>query len=99
MLGGGGSALSNVKQEGVSALWSYAITPRTRVNANFLYNRLFFYSLNRRDKIKLYTFSVSREITDSIFGLLSYRRNDRRSEDPFSEYVENRFTASVNARF
>jgi len=96
---GGGTALANVKQEGVSALWSYAITPRTRVNASFLYNRLFFYSLNRLDHIKLYSFSVTREITENIFGLLSYRRNDRRSEDPRSEYVENRFTASVNARF
>jgi uncharacterized protein (PEP-CTERM system associated) len=96
---GGGSALSNVRQQGVSALWSYAITPRTRVNANFLYNRLFFFALNRKDQVKLFTFSVSREITDNIFGLLSYRRNDRRSEDPFAEYIENRFTASVNARF
>jgi uncharacterized protein (PEP-CTERM system associated) len=95
----GGGALTNVKQEGVNALWSYAITPRTRVNANFLYNRLFFYSLNRRDNIYLYTFSVTRELTENIFGLLSYRRNDRRSQDPFSEYIENRFTASVSARF
>lgn len=95
----GGGLLANVKQNGVSALWSYAITPRTRVNANFLYNRLVFAAINRRDTIKLFTFSVSRDLTENIFALLSYRRNDRRSEDPNAEFIENRFTASVSARF
>lgn len=96
---GGGATLANVKQRGVNVLWSYAVTPRTRVNANFLYNRLFFSALNRRDQIKLFSFSVTRDLTENIFALLSYRRNDRRSQDPNAEFIENRFTASISARF
>lgn len=95
----GGGLLANVKQNGVNVLWSLAISPRTRINANFLYNRLLFRAINRRDQVKVYTFSVSRDLTENIFGLLSYRRNDRTSEDTTVEYTENRFTASVSMRF
>jgi uncharacterized protein (PEP-CTERM system associated) len=91
--------LANVKQNGFNVLWSHIVSPRTRINANFLYNRLLFRAINRRDQIKVYTLSVSRDLTDNIFGLLSYRRNDRTSEDPLVEYIENRFTASVSMRF
>jgi uncharacterized protein (PEP-CTERM system associated) len=99
LLQGGATAYANTKQEGVSALWSFRFSPRTRFNANFLYNRIYFYSLNRTDKIKLFECSISRELTPNVIGLLRYRRNDRRSTNRINEYVENRFTASVSVRF
>lgn len=96
---GTGFQLANVRQKGVSTLWSWPLGPRTRFSANFLYNHLYFPSLSRTDRITLYTAAVSRELTQNIFGLLSYRRVRRRSSDPSATYVENRFTASVNMRF
>ncbi len=96
---GTGFQLANVRQEGINALWSWTVGPRTRVSANFLYNHLYFPSLFRKDRITLYSIAVSRELTRNIFGLLSYRRNDRRSDDPLAEYVENRFTATINMQF
>lgn len=96
-LGTGG--LGNIRQKGVSVLWSWKISARTRFNANFLYNHLRFPSLSRTDHVRLYTVALSRDITDKVFGLISYRRNERDSSAPFNSYVENRFTASVNARF
>ncbi len=94
-----GNQLAHVKQQGVSALWSWVVGPRTRVSANFLYNHLYFPPLFRKDQIKLYSLIVSRDISENLFALVSYRRNDRRSDDPTQEYVENRFTASLNMRF
>ena len=95
----GNGLLANVKQKGVSILWSLAISPRTRFSANFLYNHLYFPALFRTDHVRLYTAAVSRDLTENIFGLISYRRNERDSDAPFASYTENRFTASLNARF
>lgn len=91
--------LSHLKQEGVGVLLSHRITNRTRLNANYMYRRLHFRDLNRRDHNHLVTFSVSREITENITGLLRYRRNSRTSNRIGNQYVENRFTASLGMRF
>lgn len=90
---------AHVRQTGANVLWSYAFSPRTRVSANAQYNHLYFPTLFRVDNIKTFTFSVSREFTENIFGFLSYIRRDRRSDDPSQEYVENRATASISMRF
>ncbi len=94
-----GAGQSHLKQEGVGLLWSHRLTERTRINANFLYRRLTFRTINRRDKIKLYSIGVTREITEHIFGMLRYRRNDRTSNLIGNQYVENRFTATLGMRF
>jgi uncharacterized protein (PEP-CTERM system associated) len=96
VLGGG---LAHLKQEGIGALLSHRVTERTRINANFLYRRLYFRSIGRRDEIKLFQASISRALTENIIGLLRYRRNDRSSNQIGAQYVENRFTATLGMRF
>ena len=96
---GGGTLQANVRQEGVSGLWSYAVSPRTRINADFNYRRLYFRTIGRRDQIYMSSLSVSRDLSENIFGLLRWRRVNRTSDSNDQGYTENRFSVLVSLRF
>jgi uncharacterized protein (PEP-CTERM system associated) len=91
--------VTSLKQEGAGVLWSHRLGERTRINANFLFRRVTFRTINRRDHIKLFRLSITRNLSENIIGLLRYRRSDRTSNRIGNQYTENRFTASVAMRF
>jgi len=95
----GGAGQTNQKLEGVDISWSHRITARNSLNTNFRYLHRVFPSLFRKDDIYTARIALVRQFTRNIFGLLSYRYRDRRSTDPLSENIENRFMASLRVRF
>ncbi len=90
---------TNVKQYGVNGTWSHKISARTRFSMNLLYRHIEFPTLFRKDEEKMLRLVVSRRLSERTFGFLAYRLRDRTSNNPFAEFTENRFTASLAHRF
>jgi uncharacterized protein (PEP-CTERM system associated) len=97
VVGGGGQ--TNSRQEGVNLTWSHRITARTSLNTTLLYTHRYFPALFRKDDIYMAGLGLSRRFSDNIFGFLSYRYRERRSDDSFSNNAENRVMASLTVRF
>ena len=97
IIGGGGQ--TNSRQEGINLTWAHRITTRTSLHAMFLYNHRYFPNLFRKDDIFTGRVGLTRRFSENIFGFLAYRYRERHSDDSFSEYTENRVTASVSMRF
>ncbi len=95
----GGLGQSNVKQEGANLSWSHRITARTSLNAFFRYIHRNFPILARKDDIYMGRVSLSRELSENMFGFVSYRYHQRVSDDSSGDYSENRVTASLSWRF
>jgi len=95
---GGGTSI-NQKLEGGTAAWNWKVAPRTSVNLALRYIRIDFRDLFRKDEIKTLNFTVVKEFSEHVAGMLRYRRRERTSDATLGAHTENRFMASLRLGF
>lgn len=96
------SLLNNTRQTGGNVTWNYRISALTRANLNFAYTKFKFLTTSREDDLKIMRLSLTRrlpEISPNLNGTISYRRNERDSNQSGASYRENAFIASLNMSF
>lgn len=87
--------LANTKQYGASALWSLRLTPITNFNAYANASRVRSLNTGVVDNNRVYSASVSRQLSPKLHANFEARRNVRRSTNTASNTSENSIMLSL----
>ncbi len=95
-----GTALGEeVRQNGVSALWNWSISPRTNVFTNAAFNRASLETTDRRDDNITFRVGMTHQIQQKVSGGVEVRHLEKRSSQSNEEFRENALTAFLLVRF
>lgn len=90
---------------GVSSNVNYRLTPHTSANGSLAFTNtqvptgLSGVAINRDDNLYTLSLGLSHRFDPKLNGALTFRRQQRESNDPLSSYDENSITASISKRF
>lgn len=87
------------RQTGISALWSWSLSPRTRLGANASFSRARTAAGDRRDDNMTFRVGVVRQLQPSLNGGIELRRLEKRSSQAGADFRENALSAFLLMNF
>lgn len=87
------------RQNGVSALWNWALSPRTRLAANAAFSRASAATSDRHDDNMTFRMGVAHQLHPKLNGGIELRRLEKRSSQAGNEFRENALTAFLLMNF
>ncbi len=90
---------NTIKQTGISAGWTWQLTPMMSSLLSADLSRATYPELGRTDHTTALQFGVNRKFSRKLNGNVSLRRQVRTSNQNASEYSENALTGSVTYKF
>lgn len=101
LLGPSDLSLNNdTKQQGIHALWTRKLSPRTNANLSLVLTKTHSLTTGREDEEKTLRLGITKELRSNVKGGVELRRKDRDSnQDNGNEYTENAITASLRVSF
>ncbi len=90
---------TSIKQRGISAGWSYELTPLMSATLSGNLTRSSYPGLGREDKDKFIQLGIKRKLSPHLSGAVNVRRQARDSNQSSADYTENALTGSVNYTF
>ncbi|CAE6513035.1 MAG TPA: TIGR03016 family PEP-CTERM system-associated outer membrane protein [Nitrosomonas nitrosa] len=91
--------MRNTIQTGGNVSWNHRLTARTSANFNFSYMKIDFLTSDRLDDSLLFMFSLNKQITPNVNGMIGYFHNRRDSNQRGADFSSNTITASLNMNF
>lgn len=90
---------TSIKQRGVSAGWSYQLTPLMSANLSASLARSSYPGLGREDEDKVIQLGINRNLSPHLSGAINVRHQARDSNQSGADYTENALSGSVNYTF
>lgn len=87
------------RQNGISALWNWALSPRTHVGANAAFSRASATTSDRHDDNVTFRIGVAHQLQPKLNGGIELRRLEKHSSQAGEEFRENALSAFLLMNF
>lgn len=87
------------RQNGISALWNWSLSPRTHVGANAAFSRARATTSDRRDDNITFRIGVAHQLQSKLNGGIELRRLEKHSSQAAEEFRENALSAFLLMNF
>lgn len=87
------------RQDGVSTVWNWRLSPRTSVTAGAGYSRVRSEATGRRDDNVTARIGLTHQLQQKLTGGVELRRLEKRSSDSGAEFRENAISAFLQMSF